>query len=121
MVKFSERILIVSHNASACEHLIRLFERENGGKSVPDLLSLMPLEERALNKRYGLDAIAKTKELLFQQAIKRDPELMRKISELRNEVISKRGKVVVAPLMSLLVSGTGKNILDKYFLSKHHK
>lgn len=89
-------------------------------KKVPNLLRL----QNSMGFRDDLDAKYSLDKLANIDTSKKDKDKDNKAAVMhqetldRSQILDQQGQIVVAPITSLLTSGTGKNVLDKYFQNK---
>ena len=87
---------------------------------VPNLLRL----QNSMGFREDLDAKYSLDKLANIDTSKKDKDKDNKAAVMhqetldRSQILDQQGQIVVAPITSLLTSGTGKNVLDKYFQNK---
>jgi len=76
------RFLVICHNQKAAENMIRLFESHYDTSRVEGLIFLSQFQScPEMNRKYGLDSLAKTTALVQNQMSKdkRSPEILLKI------------------------------------------
>ena len=85
---------------------------------VPNLVRLSHSMNRDdLDKKYALDKLAKV-DSFNNKARDSSPEAQHQENLRRSDVLDNQCNILVAPITSLLSSGTGKTLLDKYFQLK---